>query len=98
LETKELDQACPNCVKTTLELNIIGRYVSFLYIPMSGTGKKASVFCSNCEEIYNDSRIPHQTTKEAASLKKSAKRPVWFFTGLILLSIGVVIKLIFRFL
>jgi hypothetical protein len=98
LETKTLDQSCPSCGKHTLELNIVGRYVSFFYIPMTGTGKKASVFCSNCEEIYNGSRIPHQVTEQADSLKKTAKRPIWFFTGLIILGAGIIVKLIFRFL
>ena len=98
LETKKLDQLCPSCGKTGMELNIVGRYVSFFYIPMSGTGKKASVYCSSCEDIFNDSRIPHQVKQEADTLKKSASRPIWFFTGLILLIIGIVIKLILRFL
>lgn len=95
--TKDIDKMCPNCSKTTLEMSVIGRYVSFLYMPIMGTRKRVSIHCKSCDKIYTGLQIPHQMKEEAEAFKKVKRIPLWFNLGIILLGIGVLIRLYFRF-
>lgn len=97
LASKKVDKVCPSCGKTDLELSIIGRYVSFLYIPLMGTRKRASVHCNSCNKVFTDSYIPHQVQDEANLLKKNSRVPIWFNLGLILLILGGLIKVLFKY-
>lgn len=97
LATKKVDKVCPNCGKADLELSIVGRYVSFLYIPLMGTRKRASVHCNSCEKVFTDSYIPHQVQNDADALKKKTRIPLWFNTGLFLIILGGLIKVLFKY-
>jgi hypothetical protein len=79
---------CPNCnFHSAINYSIYTRYTSLTLIPLFPVGNIITIECNNClKEIYFDNLDEITKTKLIDENKKTnQKRPIWLFSGIIIL-------------
>jgi hypothetical protein len=79
---------CPNCnFHSALNYSIFTRYTSLTLIPLFPVGNTINIECNNCsKEIDFDDLDENTKTKLIDENKKTKqKRPIWLFSGIIIL-------------
>jgi hypothetical protein len=81
---------CPNCEnETSMTYSVFGKYAHVYWIPFFPIGKTNIVECNDCKATY-DVKDLDQKIKDKFKIEKekeSAKTPIWFFSGLIIIAI-----------
>lgn len=76
---------CANCgTNGSVHLHFVVRYFHIFWIPIFPVSKKGVTQCTHCKQVLNENQIPAAIKYEYFAAKKSAKTPVWLFTGLML--------------
>ncbi len=92
------DVVCPKCnSKNTTKVSIIGIYKHLLNIPFISGGKSGVSICAHCQETYKLKNMPATIKLAYFELKETVKTPIWFFSGLIVVKVLVLIKIFSRF-
>jgi len=92
------DVICKKCnTKNTTKVSIIGNYKHLIQIPFISGGKYGKSTCSNCNQIYTLKNMPATIKLAYYELKETVKTPIWFFSGLIVVKVLVLIKIFSRF-
>lgn len=85
---------CEYCKNSgTQNITDFGRYFHIFWIPMFPLGRKTFGECTHCKRTIKKKEFDSDLKKLYADNKSSIKRPVWHWSGLIL--IGLLIALIF---
>ncbi len=93
------DLTCPQCdTPNSTKVSVIGVYNHFLQIPFISGGKRGTSVCANCNQTYKLQQMPGPIKLAYYELKETAKTPLWFYTGLIIVKTLVLIKIFSRYL
>jgi hypothetical protein len=79
---------CPNCYfHSAVDYSIFTKYTSLTFIPLFPVGNTISIECNNCsKEIEFDDLDENTKTKFIDENKKAnRRRPIWLFSGVIIL-------------
>jgi hypothetical protein len=89
---------CPKCnSKNTTKVSIIGIYKHLIQIPFISGGKYGASICTHCQETHKLNNMPASIKLAYYELKETAKTPIWFFSGLIVVKVLVLIKIFSRY-
>jgi len=89
---------CPKCnKKQSTKIVVSGRYKHFLQLPLFSIGKYGKSTCSNCNQVYQLEDMPNDIKLAYFELKETTKTPVWHYSGLILVKLMVILKIISRY-
>jgi len=78
--------SCEYCKETgKQEVSVFGRYVHIFWIPIFPIGKKAVSECVHCKRTIEQKDFTPELKSNYTSNLSQAKRPVWHFSGLILI-------------
>lgn len=88
-----ISEVCPMCeTKNSTSLKIICRINYFSVVPFWGSKKKVVFSCGSCGKLYSISKNSVYRDK-ADDLLKKARYPLSCFTGVIILSLALVVLL-----
>ena len=89
---------CPQCdMPNSTVVSVIGVYNHFLQIPFLSNGKRGKSVCTNCNQTYELQQMPGPIKLAYYELKETAKTPLWFYGGLIIVKTLVLIKIFSRY-
>ena len=89
---------CPKChTENTTKVSIIGIYKHLVQIPFLSGGKSGKSICTHCNETYELKNMPNTIKLANYELKETSKNPIWFYTGLIIVKILVIVKIFSRY-
>ena len=89
---------CPKCKsKKTTKISIIGTYKHLLQIPFLSGSKSGTSNCIKCNQSYLLKNMPDQAKLAYYELKETTKTPIWFYSGLIVIKILVLIKIFSKY-
>ena len=92
------DLTCPKCnSKSSTKVSIIGVYKHLVQIPFLSGGKSGKSICSNCNETFEVTNMPNTIKLVYYELKETVKTPIWFYAGLIIVKILVLVKIFSRY-
>lgn len=81
---------CPNCGEIdTTDFSVFANYFQLYYIPIFPMEKHGLVMCSNCDFSLKEFEMPIDIKEEYDYLTKDIKRPIWQYTGLIIIFLVV---------
>ena len=81
--------SCGHCNTGKLNLVYTGSYFHIFWIPMFPLGKQGMTQCPHCKQTLTERELAPQSRSYVNSQKGSAKTPLTYFSGLII--IGVLI-------
>lgn len=82
IAAQSLDDDCPGCKrKGSLQLVVLQDYASLLFIPFVAGGKSGDIRCGNCTYKITQNIFPEAYYKQYQELKKTAKTPLWTYSG-----------------
>ncbi|MEY8021654.1 hypothetical protein AB8P51_12540 [Muriicola sp. SD30] len=80
--------ACTYCQNSgTQNISQFGRYFHIFWIPMFPAGKSTFSECVHCKRTIRKKEFSSELKNEYEINKSKIKRPVWHWSGLILLGI-----------
>lgn len=89
VQVLEHEISCPKCHDIG-EMYLWG-YTKYLHIywilPMWNIGKKVKVGCDSCDETFSLKKVNGVSKAEVEAVKAQIRRPIWHFTGLIIISL-----------
>ena len=89
---------CPQCnAKNSTNVSIIGVYKHLIQIPFLSGGKFGESTCSKCNQVYTLKDMPASIKLAYYELKETVKTPIWFFIGLIVVKILVLVKIFSKY-
>ncbi|MDA9262137.1 hypothetical protein N9P55_00035 [bacterium] len=89
-EIKIIDTICETCGKqTTNNITVFGRYVHVFWIPTFPAGRVVVTECEDCQFTYKKKKFPPQLKRRYEQHKKQVKRPIWHWSGTILITLLV---------
>jgi len=89
---------CPKCnSKNTTKVSIVGIYKHLLQIPCISGGKTGVSNCNDCETKFDLNNMPVSIKLAYFELKETTKTPIWFFSGLIIIKVLVLIKIFSKY-
>ncbi|WP_372794722.1 hypothetical protein [Lutibacter sp.] len=92
------DLVCPKCnSKNTTKISIFGIYKHLVHIPFISGGKSGKSICTHCQETYKLSNMPATIKLVYYELKETTKTPIWFFSGLIVVKVLILLKIFSRY-
>jgi len=99
LESKtQKDVICQKCnSKNTTKVSVIGIYKHIVQIPFISGGKIGESICLNCNETYKLEKMPALIRLSYYKLKETTKTPIWFYTGLIVVKLLILLKIFSRY-
>jgi len=90
-----LTDKCANCgASNCLDLYIFQKYAHVFWIPFFPIGKTGISQCDHCKKIWKQKEMPPNLSAHYDSIKKSAKTPLWMFSGLALVAFLLVLAII----
>lgn len=87
---------CPNCeTNTAMRYSVFGRYAHIYWIPFAPSGKTTVIECNNCKKTYELKDVPKSVQEKISRENEKApvRNPIWMFSGLFVIVIGVAIAL-----
>ncbi|MFM7017649.1 zinc-ribbon domain-containing protein [Flavobacterium sp.] len=73
---------CPHCHSTsTIKYNIHSRYTQITFIPLFPVEKKASLWCSNCDQEIALNDLDSSTISKLAAENNNLRSPLWMYFG-----------------
>ncbi|WP_057937970.1 zinc-ribbon domain-containing protein [Algoriphagus resistens] len=98
LKTAPLDDPqiqCQHChTAGSMTMSVFGKYAHFFWIPLFSIGKTGGTQCNHCKQVLRKRELSPQLKTTYQELKSATKTPVWYFSGLILLSALIVLPLL----
>jgi len=89
---------CPKCnAKNSTKVSIIGTYKHLFHIPFLSGGKTGISICEKCNHSYSLNNMPNSIKLAYFELKETTKTPIWFYGGLIVIKILVLIKIFSKY-
>jgi len=89
---------CTKCnTKNVTKVAVIGIYKHLFQIPFVSGGKTGETICTSCNEKFSLNNMPSLIKLAYFELKETVKTPIWFYTGLILIKILVLIKIFSKY-
>lgn len=89
---------CPKCYKSnTTKIAVIGIYKHLFQIPFLSGGKTGKSNCLKCQQSFTLKNMPATIKLAYYELKETARIPLWFYTGLIVIKTLVLIKIFSRY-
>ncbi len=79
---------CPNCnFHSAIDYSIFARYTSLTFIPLFPVGNTINIECYNCSTEIDFNELDENTKTKLIYENKKAnqKRPIWLFSGIIIL-------------
>jgi len=79
---------CSYCEKSdSLNITEYGRYFHVFWIPIFPLGRKIFSECEHCKQTIRKRDFDPKSKNDYNQNKSKSKRPIWHWTGLILLAI-----------
>lgn len=89
---------CPKCNSiNTTKILVIGTYKHLAQIPFFSGKKYGKSLCTNCNKSFELHHMPNALKLVYYELKENTKTPLWFYTGIIIVKIVVLIKIFSRY-
>ena len=88
---------CQHCHTANINMNIVGRYAYFFWIPMFSVGKTGAAHCQHCQQVLNKHQFTSQLHQAYDRLKMNAKNPIWFNIGGIIIAVLLIIPWLISF-
>lgn len=83
--------ACPSCATPeALQLSVFSRYVHIYYVPVLPYSRPAVTQCLHCQQAWDEKALPAAIRPEVQAFKKQFRAPIWHWTGVFLLVVGIV--------
>lgn len=80
--------ACPSCnTQGSLTISVFRKHVHLFWIPMFPIGKKGVLQCQHCKIVIGTKGMPESVKKEYEALINQSKKPLWQFSGLVILAL-----------
>ena len=83
-------QTCSHCNNGQLNLAYTVSYFHIFWIPMFPIGKKGITQCPHCKQTLSENELSPQSRSLLNTQKGSAKTPLKYFAGLILIGVLIV--------
>lgn len=94
--TKEV--TCPKCkTLNTTKVSVIGTYKHLFHIPFLAEGKHGKSVCLKCNHSFELLEMPDSIKLAYYELKETTKTPIWFYIGIIVIKILVLIKIFSKY-
>lgn len=91
LASQPIPDKCTNCGTTnSLRMNIFQKYAHVFWIPFFPIGKAAFTDCENCKQVVEKKQFSPGLHERYQNLSINARRPLWTFSGLAMLTAVVV--------
>ncbi len=87
LAEKQLQINCPACQQSGMDFAVVGSYAHLYWIPMFPLGKSVVAVCPHCSQAWKENEMPADIKQYAKAEKSTSRRPIWFYSGLILIAI-----------
>ena len=79
---------CGHCENVgTQYVSVYGKYAHIFWIPIFPNGKKAVSECTQCNRTIEQNEFSPELKQQYESRKEEAKRPIWHWFGLIIVSL-----------
>ena len=89
----ESNSTCDYCMnKGAQHFVVYGKYAHIFWIPFFPIGRKAFSECTHCKKTITKKNFPPEVLQQYNHKKGEVKRPIWHWSGLIL--IGSLVLLI----
>ncbi|WP_299523193.1 hypothetical protein [uncultured Lutibacter sp.] len=89
---------CPKCnTQNSTKVSIIGVYKHLVQIPFLSGGKSGESICISCNQKFTLKNMPASIKLAYFELKETVKTPIWFFSGLIVVKVLVLVKIFSRY-
>jgi len=72
-----------------------GKYAHAMWIPLFPIGKTTVAECTSCLRTIDQKDFPRDLTAQMTQFEGEVKRPVWHFSGLIIVGIFILFNVIF---
>ncbi len=87
--------SCPACnTPNAMQMNVFQRYAHIFWIPFFPAGKTGVSQCSHCKQVLKFNQMTPSLKMSYYNMKKQVNVPIWMFTGLALLAIGITVGVI----
>ena len=91
LAKETLADKCPHCgTSHSVTMYIFQRYGHVFWIPFFPLEKKVFTQCDNCKQVLQPGQMPTYFRPYYENLKSRSKAPLWMFSGLLLVGLGIV--------
>ena len=95
LLSESIHDKCANCgTAMSTDLYVFQNYAHVFWIPFFPLGKYGVSQCSHCKQVLKDKEFTPEIKMAYDSLKGRTKTPIWFFSGLALTAVLIVIAFI----
>jgi hypothetical protein len=95
LGTEAIIGKCGNCGnQNTMQMSIVQTYAHVYWIPMFPTGTEAVTECYHCKQVLREAQFTPQLREEYKEVKARLGRPIWAYTGLMIIGVVIVIGLL----
>jgi len=82
---------CPNCRTTnSVQISIFQRYGHIFWIPFIPIGKTGVSVCNNCRQVLKLEQMSPQLRLSYDNLQTNTRIPIWSFSGVFLIILGVI--------
>lgn len=77
-------EPCKNCFYQGAQtVYVFGRYAHIIWIPIFPLGRKTIAVCPNCQNTLKNVQFSPEMRAQIQQQKKSIKRPLWHYSGLL---------------
>jgi hypothetical protein len=84
------DTICETCGKQSINnITVLGRYVHVFWIPTFPAGRSVVSTCEECQFTCKKKKFSPQLKRRYEQHKKQVKRPIWHWSGSILIALLV---------
>ena len=88
------DSTCDYCQNTgTRVISEFGQYFHIFWIPVFPIGKKTIGECAHCRRTLRKKEFSIELKRAYNEVKSAVKRPVWHWSGLILLGLLILLSI-----
>lgn len=88
---------CQHCHTSNINMNIVGRYAHFFWIPMFSVGKTGISHCQHCQQVLKKQQFTPQLKQAYEQTKTDTKNPMWFNIGGIIIAVLFIIPWVLSF-
>ncbi len=91
LKSDSIFDPCPSCgTNNSIQINVYQRYAHVFWIPFFPIGKTGVSACNNCKQVLKLNQMPASLRLSYDNIKAQSKMPVWTFSGLFLIVLGII--------
>ena len=83
---KKVNRTCPTCGENGMLIDVFYQYFHIMWIPTFPIGTQVYAECSHCLRYLDERTMPEVIRQDARKASSESKKPLWLFSGLLILA------------